>query len=217
MTASALAQRLEDRLGKAFLENCLRVETSDRFRVQERDNLNDGAADVELALPTPLLCLHFAAEERGGTRFFQFLRGQPCADGALLVPIAEGRMAAHIVECKRTLKPDKWQQVKGQFTGALYRLRALSQVLEIQIDQVTCYTAWRELELVRPSPANTVQRRVATGQRATTPNAEETDHAQGMADLGVPFGRLPHRDIRLSVEQRDGHEVGCARVALTAA
>lgn len=233
MSGSALQSRMQSRLSEKLLKCHLHLRTASTFHVEESDSLNDGAADVELVLSAEQECLLYAPESvpdaqsatkpgttlktRSDTTCFQFLRNQRMADGTLLVPTVEGRVAAHIVECKKTLDPRKWSQVKEQFAGTLYRLRALSQVLELQMDQVVCYTACRDNHMVRPSPANTVHRRAYTGLSAAPATSEGFDHAQSVADLGPPFGQIRHVDIPLRIEQRNGQEVGCGRLELPAA
>lgn len=207
-----LSARLSERLTPDLVGQGLSVVTRSAL-IEETDVRNDGASEVACALPGASECLLFRAEPQGGHRFFQFLRSRKCADGAVLVPIAEGRVAAHIIECKRTLRANKWRDARQQFAGALYRLRTIAHTLDLQIDQVTCYTAWRELDLVAPSPANTVQRRVLRpGQGGDSVDCG--DYFAQQADLGPPFGRVAHREIALQIESRGTTDIGRGQIAL---
>lgn len=212
---SGLQERLNERLAPAFTGHGLTLVTGSAL-IEETDKQNDGAAEVSCELPSGSECLLFRAEPKGGTTFFQFLRRRNCADGAVLVPIAEGRVAAHIIECKRALRPSKWRDARQQFAGALYRLRAIAHTLDLQIDHVTCYTASREFGLVALGPVNTVQWRVLRpGQGGDAVDC--SDYFQKQADLGPPFGRVPHREIPLSVESHEGTDIGRGQIALSIA
>lgn len=204
----SLAQRAKERLRREFVEQCLVLTEAREFRVEERSS--DGAAEVVLELEQPRECLCFQAEPQGGTRWFQYVGTQKCADGSLLVPTTGGGYIAHIVECKATLDSSKWMDVKLQFAGALLRLHGVAAALDLRIENVKCYTAFRKSRLV--DPRNVVSRHAMLG--GPTPPADAiADHAKASADLRW-FGRTVHKDVPLVVEQQDGRDVGRARLAI---
>lgn len=199
------------RLRPEFRDQCLAIQRAREFQVEER--ASDGAAEVILELPEPRECLHFRAEPSGGTRWFQYLKPQTCADGALLVPMSDGSYAAHIVECKASLDASKWVRVKQQFLGALLRLHAIAGLLGLSIERIQCYTAFRSSQLVSPSSANMVSRHALLGKPAPPPLAAIADHADKTADLEW-LGLCAHKDVPLSVVDRGGLAIGHGRVAI---
>ena len=127
-------RQLADSIQKSLYEWC-----DGQALVEEREK--DGKAQVTCVLPPGARCIQWRIEAQ---TLFPFLKERMAADGALLLLLANGQWEAHIMECKLTVNQDAWARAKRQMRWSLVRLRALAGVMNVRLDRVVCYTAYRE-------------------------------------------------------------------------
>lgn len=116
--------------------------------VREREQ--EGEAEVPMAIPEGCTCIQFQLTPG----LFQFLRDDKNADGPFFLCRADGRVEAHIVECKKTVGKGAWRGTLAQFHCTLHKLLALAGALGITIDAVVFYTAFRFDLLTEPISPN---------------------------------------------------------------
>lgn len=213
----SLAARVAELLSKGFLDpisrRCYFV-TDSKIHIAEASK--KGAAHVTLELPAACECLVLELEKgrvagKPDPDWFKFLANEKCADGAFLVPAGLHAYDAHVVECKATVRSDNWPDIKLQLSGTLARLRALAGVLQVQLAQVYCYTAYRKDELTEALKADPAELRPEVGMSIHT--AELLDWGLDKADLGC-CGMFPHRRILLTLGE---DSIGRATVPLARA
>ena len=116
--------------------------------VREREK--DGEAEVPMAIPDGCTCIQWQLT----TGLFQFLREDKNADGPFFLCYPDGKVEAHIVECKKTVGKGAWRGTLAQFHCTLHKLLALAGALGITIDAVVFYTAFRFDLLTEPISPN---------------------------------------------------------------
>lgn len=102
----------------------------------------EGRAAVRCSLPTQQ-AIELPLEGKN----FSTLRKEDCADGIYLVLGADNQWELHIIECKRTIKRNKWDKIKKQFRGAIQRALAIVASVGVQVARIKVYTAYRTDEL----------------------------------------------------------------------
>lgn len=139
------------------------------------DDTKGGEAQVDFAIPEGCTCIQWTFN----AGMFGFLRGKKNADGSFLIRRPDGGIEAHIVECKATLAQSTWGDVTEQMHWTLLRLMALAGALDLEIDAVTLYTAYRRdllSEKAAVDPA--VIKRPLTTAEDPTPAEEEHNRAR---------------------------------------
>lgn len=105
------------------------------------ETTRDGEAEIDIHVDDALAFIRLEGDDK-----FPHLSNRKCADAAIL-EFKPQRTILHLFECKRTIKKDKWLEIKQQFEGALLRTLGILGVLGINgsndIDEVRCYTAFR--------------------------------------------------------------------------
>lgn len=117
-----------------------------------RETEQTGEAMVVLTVPEGCECIDLFLT----TGLFGILRQDKNADGAVLVILPDGAIEAHVIECKRTVFQDDWEEACKQMTWTLTKLQALAGALGERISGAVCYTAYREDRLSEdesPNPA----------------------------------------------------------------
>jgi hypothetical protein len=187
-----LAKPVEHCLGKLIQENLFEVHTG---TVEVTETAKEGWAQVTCRLPPEAVCIRWKIEKLP----FNFLKdAKRAADGALLVQMPDGRFEAHVMECKRTIHLDSWNEAKIQLRWSLARVRALAGVLGVPIEGAFCYTAYRE-ETFSTNPGLA---KVTIGDRFSEDRLSEEFRAQfdwpdAEINLGHYPSRWPHRRVQL--------------------
>jgi hypothetical protein len=130
--------------------------------------------EAEVTCPAPGGCRWIHWKLQGATGFFQFLREDKNADGALLLCRQDGGYEAHVIECKRTVDQTKWHEIGKQFLWTLGKLLALAGVLGITLDRVTLGTAFRRDQLSEEESPNPAQGRPVLDGPAAQDDDERT-------------------------------------------
>ena len=115
-----IAERLAD-LVKAELYR--EVIAPEKAVVVEREDA--GEAHVELTLPEGCTCIAWKL----GTGRFNFLQVDKNTDGAFFLYHVNGRVEAHIVECKKSVDRSHWGKAVEQMRWTLTKLLALAGAL----------------------------------------------------------------------------------------
>jgi hypothetical protein len=184
-----------------------------------KEEEKDGAAEVIWTFDSEGPCIRWKVR----TNLFGFLKSTANADGAFLLGGSGDAFEAHICECKRTITLESWRQAKLQMRWTLAWLLALAGAAGIQIDRVTCYTAYRDDEAMRPdSSPDPAQAKLPIDPEAPrTPEEEEIrqtlrqqfDWIEDRIRLRDLEGAFPHVTVLLDVGEDD---VGRARIHLAA-
>jgi hypothetical protein len=171
-----------------------------RGTVEVAETASDGRAQVTCRLPAEAICIRWKIEKI----VFNFLKdARRAADGALLLQMPDGRFEAHLMECKRTINLESWNEAKIQLRWSLARVRALAGVLAVPIARTYCYTAYRE-ETFSKNPG--LMKLMIEGQPPGDPLSQEFreqfDWPDEEIDLGSYSSRWPHRKVELDTEGR---------------
>lgn len=194
MTRDDLAQRLLARIADGF---CWVSEEP----VEVFEESAEGEARVTCTRPGGGLYLVFHLDDVG----FPFLRQRKAVDWLLFVHDAEGAIDAHLIECKRTVNPSKWREIKEQMASSVTRTRALAGALGVEIRRFHGYTAFRNDRLSTRTAPDPVFTRlplgpgaVARAEPAETRTArlgqldwEAAEIAIGGVDAPVQHRRVP--------------------------
>lgn len=174
--------------------------------VHEREET--GEAEVVFAIPEGCTCIQWSFR----TGLFQFLQADKNADGPFFVIRPDGRIEAHIVECKKTVGIKTWSTVIAQLQGTLYKLLALAGALGIAIDDVVLYTAYRIDSFSRSKPTNpgTIKRRLGPPDEGS-PEEVQLEEAQRQpppwkgASVTLPGFEEPFRHHAIDLDEETGH------------
>jgi hypothetical protein len=126
----------------------------------------EGKAEVECPVPEGCTWIQWRLDG-----LFKFLKEDNNADGLLLLCRQDGRYEAHVIECKRTVRPDRWHKIQRQFRWHLGKLLAIAGVLGIQFERVTLGTAYQRDQLSEDESPNPTRGRPTLegeGDDATT-------------------------------------------------
>ncbi|WP_437622627.1 hypothetical protein [Sorangium sp. So ce1151] len=176
-----------------------------------KETKKEGHAEVACIIPEGHLCIQWRFEETGR---FLFLLGDKNADGAFLVIGPDGRIEAHIIECKRKVTQGKWEDILQQMRWTLYKLLALAGVLGLSIDEVHLGTAYRFDELSEESSPNpTLGKPTLGGTSPQTPGADElsASRLRQLAwendEVHLPGFDGAFRHVKVQLDETSGHGV----------
>lgn len=130
--------------------------------VHVRETNVQGEADLAIELPASG---DEFAELWLPTGLFQILADDRNVDGILL-QLREESLVAHVFECKRRVRPDKWAKALAQMNATLVKLCALAGALGVPIVGVTFYTVYREQFLDNEALQNPIQAELTIGEGA---------------------------------------------------
>jgi hypothetical protein len=139
------------------------VRAPEKAVVVERER--SGEAHVEFTLPEGYTCVVWNLS----TGLFGFLREDKNTDGVFFLCRGDGRVEAHIVECKKTVDSSKWSIAVQQMRWTLTKLLALAGALGVTLSRVVLYTAFRFDKLSADSSPNPIAAR-----RTIEPRSEES-------------------------------------------
>lgn len=175
------------------------VEISDQsFHLIEKDE--SGKADLQIDLSAP--CILFRDLEN---KKLQYFKNQKCADYVMFEKV-EDTWCIHIFEFKRTVTPQKWEDIKLQFAGALQNALALEGVLDVDVklEQVRLYTVYRN-DKIRDAANPAKQRLQMHDRQSETSSTKDQDWNQQMVAIDFPgIVPLEHHKIPLNVEDGTG-------------
>ncbi|WP_437589956.1 hypothetical protein [Sorangium sp. So ce1000] len=177
-----------------------------------KETKESGYAEVAcIIIPEGHLCIQWRFEETGR---FPFLRGDKNADGAFLVIGPDGRIQAHIIECKRKVTQGKWEDILQQMRWTLYKLLSLAGVLGLSIDEVYLGTAYRLDELSEESSPNpTLGKPTLGGTSPQTPGEGELSESRLRQlawendEVHLPGFDEAFRHVKVQLDETSGHGV----------
>lgn len=112
------------------------VGTADRT-IEVREENEEGHALVQIVIPAGLRAVSLGLSGGG----WPFLASGESADGHLLVEDADG-WTAHVIECKKTVKPKTWDKARSQIAASMVRLQLLADFLGLPIARWHAWVAF---------------------------------------------------------------------------
>jgi hypothetical protein len=172
-----------------------------------RESEREGEATVEMTLPAACECLDLWLP----TGLFEILQKDKNADGAHLLIFEDGRIEAHVTECKKTIDQTTWLDATEQMRWTLVKLQALAGALGEHLAGAVLYTAYREDRLSEEESANPAQTErlvgVPQGEREielTYTRRKQLEWTRGRVRLRGFHGDFPHHRIELDEEDGRG-------------
>ena len=153
----------------------------------------EGEAEVSISAANRLLLVQ--TTEKNAIRY---LKQKKVADATICEFVTDNSVSLHLIECKRTVKPNNWEHAKAQFQGALLNAFAVCGLLNVrEIRDVRLYTAYRYDRLSAEHSADPALMKMPVGGRHP---AMALDWQIGTVNLLDHL--FSHQKIRLDADGR---------------
>lgn len=117
---------------------------------------------------------------------------QKCADALVFERLPNGNWVVHVLEFKRKVTPEKWGDIKKQFSSAVRRALLFMGILGItNVNKIKCYTAYR---------AETLSTNPTLLKARTGFTQNEIDWLTDNIHLDIINQRVEHKRITLDTE-----------------
>lgn len=157
-----------------------------------KETAKEGEAELRCYVQHDSIAIELDKDDQ--KRRVNYLKNKRVTDCLILEFLKPEVTNIHIVECKRTIKAEKWREIKEQFEGSLLNALCLCGLLGInELKRVTFYTAFRNDNLNPAASTNTI-----IGKRgvATPLPSSVSDWRQGKISI-LSLTSAPHIKIPL--------------------
>jgi len=172
----------------------------------EVTELEDEGVAIQCRLEGTAPCIRLCLPKQG----IKMLRGQKCADFALLLERAEDVFEAHILEFTTTVSLKKWDTVREQLEWATLHVLAAAGILGIRIQGVVFYTVHHREDLSREGSRNPAVMKIPV-----SPRSEADAIRWAEARRSWESGRVSTANFGVDVEHLRIHAGEDGRTAVT--
>ncbi len=115
------------------------------------------------------------------------------ADGTVVEFLSNNEANIHIVECKKSINEEKWEQVKNQLRGGIVNSLALCGILNQNIRDIFLYTAFRNENFRKENSTNPVLLKATLGTNQKSSSLDWDDN-----EIKILKKDFSHTKIRLN-------------------
>lgn len=199
--------RVQGKIDKLLKSNMFQfVESGNKVVLDEKKS--QGEAELTIKFNNPVI---IPKDFEKFIQRFDYVENSQCADYAIIED-NNGVWVLHIIEFKRTVNQTKWNKCKIQFQGAIAMSKAICGILDINIDDIICYTAYVNENFKMKNTTAPAMLKLPLGKK-TTNAFEEWKDESFILDLGDEM-KIQLNKIKLNLEKKEGIDVGVGEYEL---